>query len=149
MEDLSAGHMPRLAPWALGAHRCYLRCIYLNSSQDAQLGGAQIAHGTFPCAPGIQNWLGRVGRLSSQGMPVNQVGTEQSMFGNRRGAVWLDRVGGAVMEGGEVDSSEGKEGESVHLRKNLGTTPESCRSYPHPLPRFYWQISARLHSPII
>lgn len=87
MEDLSAGHMPRLAPWALGAHRCYLRCIYLNSSQDAQLGaGAQIAHGTFPCAPGIQNWLGRVGRLSSQGMPVNQVGTEQSMFGEQKGS---------------------------------------------------------------
>lgn len=31
------------------------------------------------------------------------------------------------MESGEVNSSEGKEGESVqHLGENLGTTPESC-----------------------
>lgn len=35
------------------------------------------------------------------------------------------------MEGGEVSSSEGKEGESVqHLGKNLRTTPESCRVSP-------------------
>ena len=85
MEDPNAGHMLRLTPRALGAHKCHLRCIYLNSSQDAQLGGAQIAHRAFPCGLGIQNWPGRVGRLSSQGIPVNQVGTEQSMFGEQKG----------------------------------------------------------------
>ena len=86
MEDLNAGHMPRLTPQALGAHKCHLRCIYLNSLQDAQLGGDHVAHGAFPCDPGIQNWPGRAGSLSSQGIPMNQVGTEQSMFGEQKGS---------------------------------------------------------------
>lgn len=61
MEDLNAGHMPRLTPRALGAHKCHLRCIHLNSLQDAQLGGAHVAHGAFPCGPGDSELAGKSG----------------------------------------------------------------------------------------
>lgn len=88
MEDLNAGHMPRLTPrpWAWSSE--------MHPSEQftgCSAGRGHVAHG-IPMWSWDSELAGRAGRLSSQGIPMNQVGTEQSMFGEQKGS-YVVRIG--------------------------------------------------------
>lgn len=93
MEDLNAGYMPRLTPTgSRGSQMSSEMHPHLNSLQDTQAGGAHQLTVHSHVVLGFRTGREERGRLSNKGIPMNQVGTEQSMFGEQKGS-YVVRIG--------------------------------------------------------